>query len=75
MAKKTLPASSRRARIVSVSAEDILSKPLSKRQKGDLARIAKQQAAGDDSRIDYSDIPKLTEEQLANAKRAPMKVR
>jgi hypothetical protein len=75
MAKKTLPASSRRARLVSVSAEDVLSKPLSKRQKADLARIAEQQAAGDDSRIDYSDIPKLTEEQLANAKRAPMKVR
>ena len=60
---------------VSVSAEDILSKPLTKRQKADLARIAEQQAAGDDSRIDYSDIPKLTEEQLANAKRAPKRVR
>ncbi len=71
MTKKTLPASSRRDRLVRVSAEDILTKPLSKRQKADLARIAKQQAAGDDSRIDYSDIPALTEEQLANAKRAP----
>ena len=36
-----------------------------------MARIAKQQTTGDDSRIDYSDIPALTEEQLANAKRAP----
>ena len=71
MAKKTLPASSRRARLTRVSAESILTKPLNKRQKADLDRIAKRQAAGDDSRIDYSDIPALTEEQLANAKRAP----
>ena len=54
-----------------MSAEDILTKPLSKRDKADLARIAKRQAAEDDSQIDYSDIPALTEEQLANAKRAP----
>jgi uncharacterized protein (DUF4415 family) len=36
--------------------------------KADLAaarRIAKRQAAGDDSGIDYSDIPRLTDEQLA----------
>jgi uncharacterized protein (DUF4415 family) len=54
-----------------VSAKDILTKPLSKRDKADLARIAERQAAGDDSQIDYSDIPALTEQQLANAKRAP----
>ena len=54
-----------------MSAEDILTKPLSKRDKADLARIAKRQAAEDDSQIDHSDIPALTEEQLANAKRAP----
>ena len=54
-----------------MSAEDILTKPLSKRDKADLARIAKRQAAEDDSQIDYSDIPALTEEQLANAKRTP----
>ncbi len=71
MAKKTIPVSSRRARLTSVSAESILTKPLNKRQKANLDRIAKRQAADDDSRIDYSDIPALTEEQLANAKRAP----
>jgi uncharacterized protein (DUF4415 family) len=71
MAQKKLSASSRRARLTRVSAEDILTKPLSKRDKADLARIAKRQAAEDDSQIDYSDIPALTEEQLANAKRAP----
>ena len=71
MVKKKLTASSRRDQLTRASAEDILTKPPSKRQKADLARIAKSQAAGDDSRIDYSDIPALTEEQLANAKRAP----
>jgi hypothetical protein len=30
-----------------------------------LLRIAARQAAGDDSDIDYSDIPPLTDEQLA----------
>ena len=41
------------------------------RQKAVLARIAKRQAAGDDSEINYSDIPPLTEEQLAGFRRAP----
>ena len=54
-----------------MSAESIFSKPLNKRQKGVLARIAKRQAAGDDSEIDYSDIPPLTDEQLAQFRRAP----
>lgn len=36
-----------------------------------LARIAKRQTAGDDSRIDYSDIPELSDEQLAEFKPAP----
>jgi len=31
----------------------------------EVRRIAAAQAAGDDSGIDYSDIPKLTSEQLA----------
>jgi uncharacterized protein (DUF4415 family) len=54
-----------------VSAESIFSKPLNKRQETALARIAKRQAAGDDSEIDYSDIPALTEEQLVRFRRAP----
>jgi len=54
-----------------VSAESIFSKPLSKRQKAVLARIAKRQAAGDDSDINYSDIPPLSDEQLAHFRRAP----
>jgi len=36
-----------------------------------LARIAKRQAAGDDSDINYSDIPPLSDEQLAHFRRAP----
>jgi len=71
MAKKKPSASSRRARPIIVSAEDILSRPLSKRQKTVLGQIGKRQAAGDDSQIDYSDIPALTDEQLASARRAP----
>ena len=49
----------------------MFSKPPNKRQKVVLARIAKRQAAGDDSHIDYSDIPPLTDEQLARFRRAP----
>ncbi len=54
-----------------MSAESIFSKPLSKRQKLVLRRIAERQAAGDDSRINYSDIPPLTDEQLARFRRTP----
>src|SRR5205814_2918924 len=70
MAKKQSE-SSRRAKRTSVSAESIFSKPPNKRQKGVLARIAKRQADGDDSGIDYSDIPPLSHEQLAQFRRAP----
>ena len=54
-----------------MSAESIFSRPLTKRQKTTLARIAQRQAAGDDSDIDYSDIPSLTDKQLAEFRRAP----
>jgi uncharacterized protein (DUF4415 family) len=54
-----------------VSAESIFNRPLNKRQKAVLARIAKRQAAGQDSDIDYSDIPPLTDEQLSQFRRAP----
>ena len=71
MTKKKLSASSRPAKLVSVSAESIFGKPPGKKQKAVLSRIAKRQAAGDDSDIDYSDIPPLTDEQLAQFRRAP----
>jgi len=68
---KKLSASSRRGKQISVSAESIFSKPLNERQQAVLARIAKRQAIGDDSGIDYSDIPALTDEQLARVRRSP----
>ena len=70
MAKKS-SASSRPGKLVSVSAESIFSKPLNKRQQTALAQIAKRHAAGDDSGIDYSDIPALTDAQLRRFRRAP----
>ncbi len=71
MTMKKSSASSRPAKLISVSAESIFSKPVSKAQKAVLTRIAKRQVAGDDSGIDYSDIPALTNEQLAQFRRAP----
>jgi uncharacterized protein (DUF4415 family) len=62
MAKKS-SASSPREKLVRVKSEDILGKPLSERQRRELDKLA----AMPDSEIDYSDIPPLTEEQLANA--------
>ena len=70
MAKKS-SASSRRGKLISASAESIFSRSLNKRQKTTLARIAKRQAAGRDSGIDYSDIPALTDAQLSQVSRAP----
>jgi uncharacterized protein (DUF4415 family) len=70
MAKKS-SASSGPAKLISVSAESIFNKPVSKRQKAVLARIAERQAAEKDSGIDYSDIPALTHVQLAEFRRRP----
>ena len=71
MKKKKLSASSRPAKLISVSAESIFGKPASKQQKAVLSRIAKRQNAGDDSGTDYSEIPDLTDEQLAQFKSVP----
>jgi uncharacterized protein (DUF4415 family) len=71
MTKRKPSVSSRRAKLTSVSAESIFGKPASKEQKAVLSRIAKRQAAVDDSDIDYSDIPPLTDAQLAQFRRAP----
>ena len=64
MKTKKSSASSRPARLVSVSAEEAFGRPISKQQKAALARMAKRQAADDDSGIDFSDIPELTDAQL-----------
>ncbi len=73
MAKKQSE-SSLPAKPISMSAESIWSKPLTKRQRTVPGRVAKQQASGDNAQIDYSDIPTLTEKQLSQFKRAPKKL-
>lgn len=60
MAKK-LSASSHPEKLVRVSAEHTLSKPITKAQRKRLARLAKKP----DSAIDVSDTPPLSDEQLA----------
>ena len=60
MAKKS-SASSQPEKLVRVKAEHILNKPLTKQQRTSLNRLAKRP----DSEIDFSDIPPLTDEQLA----------
>ncbi len=62
MAKKS-SASSRPVKLVRARAEDILSRPPTKRQKEALERVRNIP----DSEIDFSDIPPLSEEQLASA--------
>lgn len=73
MAKKS-SASFQPEKLKSVSADYIFNKPLTKEQKSVLRKIKSKQDAGDDSEIDYSDIPPLTDEQLANARRPARKL-
>jgi uncharacterized protein (DUF4415 family) len=54
-----------------VSAAAIFSKPVGKRQAAVLKRLRERQEAGDDSGIDFSDIPALSDEQLARFRRKP----
>jgi uncharacterized protein (DUF4415 family) len=54
-----------------VSAESIFNKPIPKRKQAVLTGIAKRQQAGDESKIDFSDIPELTAEALRKARRTP----
>ena len=71
MTKKKPYASSRPAKLINVSAESIFSKPANKEQNAVLPGIAKRQDGGDDSGIDYSGVPALSDEQLAQFRRAP----
>jgi len=50
-----------------MKAEDIFNKPLTRKQKAQIERLKKLP----DSEIDYSDIPLLTDKQLAQFRRAP----
>ena len=45
--------------------EDIKNRPWSENERRILRRIAGRQATGDDSRIDFAGMPRLTDEQLA----------
>lgn len=45
--------------------EDIRNRKWTDEEKATVRRLAASQAAGDDSDIDFSDIPELTPEQLA----------
>jgi len=52
-----------------MTSDDIRNRRWTEAEKEVLRRAAAKQAAGDDSDIDYSDIPKLTPEQLAGMTR------
>ena len=65
VAKKS-SASSRPARLKSMRSEDIKNRQWTERERRALRRIANRQAAGDESRINFEDIPRLTNEQLAS---------
>ena len=65
MVKKS-SVSSRPATLKSMSSEDIKTRVWSEEEKEAVRRGSARQAAGDDSHIDFDDIPCLTEAQLAN---------
>jgi uncharacterized protein (DUF4415 family) len=48
-----------------MTSEDIKNRKWTKSERQSVRRIAKSQAAGDDSDINFDDIPPLTDEQLA----------
>ncbi|MBK7930998.1 MAG: BrnA antitoxin family protein [Bryobacterales bacterium] len=61
--------SSRPGKQTRVSADAILSKPLTKKQKAVLEQVAERQRRADHAQIDYSDIPPLSAAQLAQMRR------
>ena len=62
------------AKQIRASAESIWNRPLTKRQKAALDGVARRQKRADASRIDYADIPALTDKQLAQFRRPPKKL-
>ena len=64
MAKKS-PALSRREGLTRMTSEDIKNRRWAETERRLVKRHAAKQAAGDDSDINYDDIPRLTDEQLA----------
>ncbi len=49
-----------------MSVEDIQNRRWTEAERQVVQRVAKRQAVGDDSHIDFTDIPRLTKTQLAN---------
>ena len=75
--EKKSSASSRRAGLKSMKSEDIVNRKWTEREREAIRRAAAAQAAGDDSGIDFSDIPRLTRNQLSHlirVRRAKRKV-
>jgi uncharacterized protein (DUF4415 family) len=66
MAKKS-SALSRPGKLASRKAEDIFNKPLTRQQKAQLKRLKNMS----DSKIDYSDVPALTDKQISQFSRSP----
>ena len=63
MAKKR-SASSQPEQLISMTSDDIRNRPWTDEERQAVRRIAERQAVGDDTHINYDDIPHLTEEQL-----------
>ncbi|HUP03371.1 MAG TPA: hypothetical protein VMU19_05250 [Bryobacteraceae bacterium] len=64
MAKKS-PALARRDGLTKTTSEDIKNRKWTEAERRSVKRHAARQASGDDSGINYDDIPALTDEQLA----------
>ena len=62
---KNLSASSQPARLKRMSSEDIKSRRLTDREGQAVRVIGARQAVGDDSSINLSDVPRLTDRQLS----------
>ena len=58
--------SSRLVGLKSMRSEDIRNRRWTEKERGALRRAAGRQAAGDKSRLNLEDIPRLTDEQLAS---------
>jgi uncharacterized protein (DUF4415 family) len=80
---KKSSASSRPGKLIRKSAESIWSKPLTQRQKATLDAVSKRQKRAEPSgkplsrqgaEIDYADIPRLTDKQLAQFSRPRKKL-
>ena len=62
---KSSSASSPRGKRKSVRSEDIKNRRWTEKERETVRRIAAAQKAGNDSNINFDDIPSLTDEQLA----------